>query len=112
MKIEGEGQLVRIFIGQSDLFNGKPLYSEIIRIAREQGIAGATVLRGVIGYGANSLIHQSKTGAPDTDMPLVIEIVDKHEKIVKFLPALDLMVKEGLITVERVHIQMYRGRGY
>lgn len=108
MKIEGEGQLVRVFIGQADTYNGKPLYSEIVQAARAAGLAGATVLRGVIGYGAHSLVHASKAGVQDQDMPLVIEIVDKHEKLVKFLPMLDVMVKEGLVTVEKVHIQFYR----
>jgi PII-like signaling protein len=110
MKIEGEGQLLRIFIGESDSFDGRPLHEAIVQTARTMGIAGATVLRGVLGYGANSLLHRPVgTGLP-SELPLVVEIVDRAEKIRTFLPILDKMVREGLMTLERVNIVMYRSR--
>jgi PII-like signaling protein len=108
MKIEGEGQLLRIFLGESDRWHGIPLYEAIVRTAREQGLAGATVLRGLHGFGANSRIHTVKVLRLSEDLPVVIEIVDKAERIQAFLPSLDEMVTEGMITVEKVHIIAYR----
>jgi PII-like signaling protein len=109
MKIEGEGQLLRIYIDESDQWEGKPLYAAIVHMARSQGLAGATVLRGMMGFGANSLIHTATNVAhmPE-DLPIVVEIVDKPEKIKKFQPAIDQMVKEGLITLEKVTVVAYR----
>ena len=109
MRIEGEGQLLRIFVDESDQWEGKPLYAAIVHRARAEGLAGATVLRGMMGFGANSLIHSASAGAhiPE-DMPIVVEIVDKMEKIKKFLPVMDHMVKEGLITVEKANVIAYR----
>lgn len=110
MKIEGEGQLLRIFIGEDDRFEGQPLYEAIVQIARKSGIAGATVLRGVMGYGANSLLHRPPQPGVPSELPLCVEIVDKAEKIKAFLPVMDKMVREGLMTLEKVNIVMYRSR--
>ena len=108
MKIEGEGKLLRIFIGESDRWKGKPLYDAIVLKAREEGLAGATVLRGMMGFGADSRMHTTKILRLSEDLPIVIELVDKAEKIAKILPDLDLMVSEGMITIEDVHIVAYR----
>ncbi len=104
MKIEGEGQLLRIFVGESDRWRGKPLYESIVQRAREQGLAGATVLRGLEGFGAHSRIHTAKILRLSEDLPLVIEIVDREERIESFLPLLDEMGVEGMITLEKVRI--------
>lgn len=108
MKIEGEGQLLRIFVGEDDRWEGAPLYEAIVRKARERGMAGATVLRGIEGFGARSRIHTTKILRLSEELPIVIEIVDKEERIQAILPVLDEMVEEGLITLERVHIIAYR----
>ncbi len=108
MKIEGEGQLLRIFIGEHDSWEGKPLYDAIVRKAREEGLAGATVLRGLEGFGKHSRIHTAKILRLSEDLPMVVEIVDKPERIQEFLPVLDKMVGDGLITLEKVHIIAYR----
>lgn len=110
MKLEGEGKLLRIFIGESDRWQGKPLYEAIVLAAREHGLAGATVLRGPMGFGANSRIHTAKIVRLSEDLPMIVEIVDVEEKIQTFLPLLDEMVSEGLITLEAVHVVRYRGR--
>jgi PII-like signaling protein len=111
MKIEGEGQLLRIFIGESDRWEGRPLYEAILLMAREEGLAGATVLRGMEGFGANSRIHTTKVLRLSEDLPIVIEIVDRAERIQAILPALDRMVTEGLVTLERVQVIAYRQAG-
>jgi PII-like signaling protein len=108
MKIEGEGQLLRIFVGESDLWEGKPLYQAIVRKAREEGLAGATVLRGVEGFGAHSRLHTTRILRLSEDLPVVIEIVDKADRIQAILPSLDTMVTEGMMTLEKVHIIAYR----
>ena len=108
MKLEGEGQLLRIFIGESDRHEGKPLYEAIVRRAREKGLAGATVFRGLEGFGAHSRIHTVKILRLSEDLPILIEIVDRAERIEQFLPELDGMVDEGLITLEKVRIIAYR----
>ena len=108
MKIEGPGQLLRIFVGESDHWQGKPLHEQIVRRARELGLAGATVLRGLAGFGAHSRMHTAKILRLSEDLPLVIEIVDNAERIQPFLPELDRMVDEGLITLEDVHIVAHR----
>jgi PII-like signaling protein len=110
MKLEGEGKLLRIFIGESDRWHGKPLYEAIVIASREHGLAGATVLRGPMGFGANSHIHTAKILRLSEDLPMIIEIVDAENKIHDFLPVLDEMVAEGLITLETVHILRYRAR--
>jgi len=108
MRIEGEGQLLRIFIGENDHWEGKPLYEAIVQQAREAGLAGATVSRGIEGFGAQSRIHTTKVLRLSEDLPVVIEIADKAEKIQAILPLLDKMVTEGMMTLEKVNIIAYR----
>jgi PII-like signaling protein len=108
MKLPEEGKLLRIFIGEADSFHGKPLFEAIVLKARELNLAGATVLRGMMGYGANSRMHTSKILRLSEDLPIIIEIVDTDEKINQILPFLDEHVTEGLITMEDVHVIKYR----
>jgi len=108
MKLAEDGQLLRIFIGESDHWDGKPLYEAIILRARELGIAGATMLRGMMGYGAASRIHTAKILRLSEDLPIIVEIVDSAEKIDLLLPIIDEMVREGLVTLEKVRVIQYR----
>ena len=108
MKLEGEGQLLRIFIGENDRWHGRPLYEAIVTRAREAGMAGATVLRGLMGFGAKSRIHTAKVLRLSEDLPIIVEIVDRADRIEAFLPALDEMVADGLVTLERAQVIMYR----
>ena len=108
MKISEEGQLLRIFIGESDRWEGKPLYEALVLKAREMGLAGATMLRGLMGYGAASRIHTAKILRLSEDLPVIVEIVDSPEKIASFLSVVDEMIQEGLVTLERVQIILYR----
>jgi PII-like signaling protein len=108
MILPAEGTLLRIFIGESDKFEGKPLYEWLVRRAREHGLAGATVLRGLEGFGAHSRLHTAKILRLSTDLPIVIEIVDAREKIEAFLPLVDQAIAEGLATLERVEVRFYR----
>ena len=110
MKIEGEGRRLRVYIGESDIWHGKPLYEAIVLRAREAGLAGATVVRGLEGYGASSHVHTTRLLELSSDLPIVLELVDEQERIDGFLPVLDEMVTEGLITSEPVHILLYRAR--
>jgi PII-like signaling protein len=103
-----EGHLLRIFLGESDRHEGLPLYEWLVREARERGLAGATVLRGLEGFGAHSRLHTAKILRLSTDLPIVIEIVDTIEKIEAFLPVVDAAVVEGLATVEKVDVRFYR----
>ena len=109
MKLEGEGKLVRVFVGESDTVHGKPLYQVIVERVRAEGLAGATVIRGIEGFGATSRLHTARILQLSTDLPVVIEIVDTDERIDAILPILDEMVGEGLVTLEKVHIIAYRG---
>ncbi len=108
MRLEGEGQLLRIFIGESDTWHGRPLYQAIVQRLREQDVAGATVLRAIEGFGAKSHLHTARILRLSEDLPLVIEVVDTEEKIGAFLPILDEMVGDGLVTLERVQVVAYR----
>ncbi|MFQ5515065.1 MAG: DUF190 domain-containing protein [Myxococcota bacterium] len=108
MILPREGKLLRIFVGESDKHQGVPLYEWIVRKAREQGLAGATVLRGLEGFGAHSRLHTTKILRLSTDLPVVIEIVDTEQKIEAFLPAIDGAIGEGLATIERVEVRFYR----
>lgn len=108
MKIEGEGQLLRVFIGESDQWNGRPLHEAILLAAREQGLAGATVVRGLAGFGATSRIHTVKVLRLSEDLPMIVEIVDSADRIAAFLPKLDEMVTDGLVTLEKVNVLIYR----
>jgi PII-like signaling protein len=108
MTLPSSGQLLRIFIGESDRWHHQPLYEAIVFKAREAGLAGATVLRGAMGFGASSHLHTAKILRLSMDLPVVIEIIDTPEKIEKFVPILDEMVHEGLVTLEKVQILKYR----
>ncbi|MEW6298931.1 MAG: DUF190 domain-containing protein [Thermodesulfobacteriota bacterium] len=108
MQSSEEGILLRIFIGESDVWEGVPLYRAIVLKAQELGMAGATVLRGGMGFGAHSRVHTNKLLELSTDLPVVIEIVDTPERITALLPVLDQMVGEGLITLENVRVLRYR----
>jgi PII-like signaling protein len=108
MKMEGEGKLLRLFIGESDTWHGKPLYQAIVERVRQEGLAGATVLRGIEGFGADSRIHTSRILRLSEDLPIVVEIVDTPEQIDRVVPILDEMVGEGMLTLERVQIVSYR----
>jgi PII-like signaling protein len=108
MKIPTSGQLLRIFIGEADRWHGKPLYEALVKLARERGMAGATVLKGTLGFGCKSHMHTAKILRLSEDLPIVVEIVDSEEKIAAFLPNLDEMVKEGLVTLEKANVVMYR----
>jgi PII-like signaling protein len=108
MVLPETGQLLRIFIGEDDKHEGIPLYEWLVKMARESGLAGATVLRGLEGFGAHSRLHTTKILRLSTDLPIVVEIVDTPEKIEKFLPMVDDAIKEGLATLEKVQIRFYR----
>jgi PII-like signaling protein len=108
MKIPENGKLLRIFIGESDRWHHQPLYEAIVLKARELGLAGATVLRGPMGFGAKSHLHTAKILRLSMDLPIVIEIVDSEENINKMLPVLDEMVQDGLVTLEDVRVLKYR----
>jgi PII-like signaling protein len=108
VKLEGRGKLVRIFIGESDTWHGQPLYHAIVQGVRERGLAGATVIRGIEGFGAESHLHTARILRLSEDLPILIEIVDTEERINEILPMLDEMVTEGLVTLEAVEIIAYR----
>lgn len=108
MKLEGEGKLLRIFVGESDRWKGQPLFEAIVRKVRETGGAGATVLRGIEGFGAHSRIHTARILRLSEDLPIVIEVVDTAERIDALLPLLDEMIEDGLVTIETVRILRYR----
>jgi hypothetical protein len=103
-----EGCLLRIFIGESDKYDGKPLYEWIVLKAREQGLAGATVLRGMMGFGAHSRLHVFKIERLSLDLPIVIELVDTREKLERFLAFVDTVIVEGMATLEKAQIHFYR----
>lgn len=107
MQIPNQAVLLRIFIGESDHCDGKPLYEAIVMKAREQHLAGATVLRGPMGFGKSSRLHTSKILRLSEDLPLLIEIVDSEDNINAFLPILDGMMSSGLITLEKVQVLQY-----
>src|SRR5580765_3199865 len=109
MQIPHDAVLLRIFIGESDHWEHKPLYEAIVLKAREQHLAGATVLRGPMGFGKSSRLHTAKILRLSVDLPLVIEIVDSEEKINEFLPVLDKMIGGGMVTLEEVRVLHYRG---
>ena len=108
MKIPEDGYLLRIFIGETDKQGHLPLYEAIVLKAREAGLAGATVLRGVMGFGRHSVMHTAKILRLSEDLPLIVEIVDSLENIERFLPILDTMVLEGLVTLEQIRVIHYR----
>ena len=109
MELPHESVLLRIYIGESDKWQHRPLYEAIVLKAREQHLAGATVLRGAMGFGKSSRMHTSKILRLSDDLPLVIELVDSEETINAFLPVLDGMIGSGLVTLENVRVLRYRG---
>jgi uncharacterized protein len=104
----GPALLLRIYIGESDHHDGAPLYQAIVRFLRDRGIAGATVLRGIEGYGANAHLHSTRILSLSIDLPVLVEVVDEEERLRAVLPELDAMVGDGLITLERVEVLAYR----
>jgi len=108
MNIFKEEQLLRIFIGESDNHKGKALYEQIVYKARDLHIAGVTVIRGIMGYGANSKIHSAKILRLSEDLPIIIEIVDDEENIKKLLPFLDENIENGIVTMEKIKVIKYR----
>ncbi len=108
MTLPEEGSLLRIFIGESDKHDGKPLYEWIVVQARAQGLAGATAWRGMIGFGGHSRIHTFKIERLSEDLPVIIEIVDTRDKLEKFLTQIDQAIPEGLATMERAEVRFYR----
>ncbi len=110
MSLPSEGKLLRIFVGENDRWHGKPLYEAIVMEARTRGLAGATVIKGFMGFGAHSRIHTAKLLELSQDLPIVVEIVDAPEKIEAFIPDLEQMVGDGLITLERAEVLLYRPR--
>lgn len=108
MKLSGQASLLRVFIGESDKHDGKLLYEQIVAKARELNIAGATVLRGIMGYGAHSRLHTAKLLRLAEDLPVVVEVVDTDEKLAPLMEFLDQAVSEGMVTVEKVQVVTYR----
>jgi hypothetical protein len=108
MRLPSEGKLLRVFIGEADKWRGRPLHEAIVFLARKEGMAGATVLKGMMGFGCKSHMHTAKLLRLSEDLPIIVEMVDSEEKIAAFLPHLDEMVKEGLITLEKATVVMYR----
>src|SRR5258708_7869565 len=108
MKLPSVAERLRIYIGEPDKFEGRPLYEVIVEQARRRGLAGATALRGTLGFGANSRIHSAKILRLSESLPIVVEIVDEPAKIAGFLPELDSMIGEGLVTRENVNVILYR----
>ena len=111
MQVPTDAVLLRVFLGEGDKWHGKPLYEAIVLKAREQRLAGATVLRGPMGFGHSSHMHTAKILRLSEDLPLIIEIVDGEEKIDAFLPLLDAMMGSGLVTIEKVKVLQYGARG-
>lgn len=108
MRIDGPALLARIYIGESDRWEGRPLYEAIVHLLREQGIAGATVLRGIEGYGRAARVHTAHILRLSEDLPILIEVVDNEERLRAVLPQIDAMVDGGLITLEHVEVMAYR----
>jgi len=109
MDLPEEGHLLRIIIGESDRHEGVPLYEWLVVKARENGVAGATVVRGMMGYGANSRIKTASILRLSEDLPVIIELIDTREKLENFMEIVDPVLKGGLVTFEKMHIRMYRG---
>jgi PII-like signaling protein len=110
MQLPEEGHLLRIFVGEADKHDGRPLYEWIVLEARAEGLAGATVVRGVMGFGANSRLHTFKIERLSQDLPVIVELVDVRDKLVHFLERIDPHLREGLATIEKVQIRFYRSR--
>src|SRR5258706_10569469 len=108
MKLAGQGLLLRIFMGERDGWHGRPLHEALVLKAREAGLAGATVLRGLAGFGAHSRLHTAKVLRLSEDLPIVIELVDREDRIRAFLPMCDEMIGEGMMTLEKVEVLKYQ----
>ena len=108
MKTQGSGKLLRIFIGESDRWGHQPLYTAIVEAARKAGLSGATVFKGIEGFGGHSVVHAARVFDLSSDLPVLIEIVESEERVRAFLPQLDEMVQEGLGTLETVEVIAYR----
>jgi PII-like signaling protein len=108
MKIPEDGKLLRIFVEEQDKWHGQPLYEAIVQLAKKEGMAGATAIKGFMGFGCKSHMHTAKLLELSENLPIIIEMVDSEEKIAKFIPHLDEMVQEGLITLEKVNVVLYR----
>ena len=109
-KLEGEQTLMRIFIGESDRWQKKPLYESLVELFRREGFAGATVLKGAMGFGARSITHTDKLLRLSADLPVVIEVVESQEKIEAVLPKLDAMLGGGMVTLEKARVIRYQGK--
>ncbi|MBV9272175.1 MAG: DUF190 domain-containing protein [Candidatus Eremiobacteraeota bacterium] len=107
MKLEGTGKLLRVFIGESDRHGAQPLYAAIVEAARAAGLSGATVFKGIEGFGGHSVVHAARVFDLSSDLPVLIEIVDTEQKIRGFLPTLDTLVTEGLVTLESIEVLRY-----
>lgn len=108
MKLEGPGKLLRIFVGESDRRGGQPLYTAIVERARSAGLSGATVFKGIEGFGGHSVVHAARVFDLSSDLPVLIEIVDSQENIAAFIPILDDFITDGLVTLESVEIIRYK----
>jgi hypothetical protein len=108
MTLSESGSLLRIFVGESDRYEGKPLYEWLVLQAQRQGLAGATVLRGLMGFGAHSRLHTFKIERLSEDLPIIVEIVDSAEKLDRFLQSVDGAIEEGLATLEKATVRFYR----
>lgn len=106
-----DARLLRIFIGESDTYDGRPLYQALVEVMRREGLAGATALRGIEGFGKSSTLHAAHILRLSEDLPIVIECVDTDQKIEGVLPTLDAMIGDGLVTMERVDVRVYRANG-
>ncbi|MGI8575968.1 MAG: DUF190 domain-containing protein [Egibacteraceae bacterium] len=111
MENVADGKLLRIFVGEDDEHEGRPLFESIVELLRREGLAGATVFRGIMGFGRASVIHSSKVLRLSEDLPIVIECVDRADAIERVLPALDAIIVQGLVTVERAEVRIYRASG-
>jgi hypothetical protein len=111
MKIEGTSLLARIYVGESDTWQGRPLYEAIVHLVRDRGLAGATVLRGIEGFGASQHLHTTRILRLSEDLPVLIEVVDLEDRVRAILPEIDAMVSGGLITLERVEVFAHRADG-
>lgn len=107
-RFKGERTLMRVFIGESDKYDGRPLYEALVTLFRERGFAGATVVRAIAGFGSSSKIHMDSILRLSLDLPIIVEVVETEEKLREVLPDLDRMIQGGLITLERAHVIMYR----
>lgn len=105
-----DGKLLRIFVGEDDEHDGRPLYEAIVELLRREGLAGATVFRGIMGFGRSSVVHTAKVLRLSEDLPIVIECVDRAANIERVLPTLDELITEGLVTIEKAEVHIYRGR--